>query len=141
MPAQSPLTIPMEIRPARMRFRNEIWERTHGWRSDVDVAVEQMARLLDVKDLEGIKKAVEVGKPDRTYGYLNDPRAFFQALLAAQGVRQQDAVSAYHKTRDTLVQGEVMIANQITISDIKADIGSIGGHIKPGISVVEAVRK
>jgi fructose 1,6-bisphosphatase len=33
------------------------------------------------------------------------------------------------------------IANQITISDIKADIGSIGGHIKPGISVVEAVRK
>jgi len=141
MTAQSPLTIPMEIRPARMRFRNEIWERTHGWRSDVDVAVEQMARLLDVKDLEGIKKAVEVGKPDRTYGYLNDPRAFFQALLAAQGVRQQDAVSAYHKTRDTLVQGEVMIANQITISDIKADIGSIGGHIKPGISVVEAVRK
>jgi len=75
----------MEIRPARMRFRKEIWERTHGWRSDVDVTVEQIARLLEVKDLEGLRKAVEVGKPDKTYGYLNDPRAFFQALLVAQG--------------------------------------------------------
>ncbi|MFP3870575.1 MAG: fructose 1,6-bisphosphatase [Syntrophobacteria bacterium] len=135
------VTIPMETRVARMRFQPEIWKQTDGFRRDVDATVQRIAETLSVEDLEGVRKAVEVGKLDQTYGYFNDPRGFFQVLLAAQGVRQEDAQNGYRRTRDDLVQGNIMIANQITISDIKADIGSIGGHLKPGRSVMNAVTR
>lgn len=140
MATLSSVTIPVETRVARMRFGKKIWEETDGWRRDVAATIEQLAKALEVENLEGIEKAVDVGKPDQKYGYLNDPRGFFQVLLGVQGVRQEDALSFYQKTRDALVQNDIMIANQITISDIKADIGSIGGHIKPGRSVLKAVK-
>jgi fructose 1,6-bisphosphate aldolase/phosphatase len=130
----------METRVARMRFSKKIWKETDGWRGDGSGAIEQIAKALDVEHLEGIRKALEIGKLDLTYGYLDNPREFFQILLGAQGAKQDEVLGFYHKTRDALVQEGIMISNQITVSDIKADIGSIGGHIKPGKSVLEAVK-
>lgn len=136
----SGVSIPAEARVARMRFHKEVWEQTGGWRGEVSPVIEKVAKLLGVKELEAVAKAVEVGNVDKTHGYLNNPRVFFQILLGAQGVRKEHAFSSYQKVRDALVQNDIMVANQITISDIKADIGSIGGHIKPARSVMEAVR-
>jgi fructose 1,6-bisphosphate aldolase/phosphatase len=129
----------METRVARVRFHEEIWKHTDGFTREVDTTIEHMARVLGIDDREAVRRAVDVGKPDPTYGYLDNPRGFFQVLLAAQGVKQEDALNAYGRARDALVQGKIAIANQITISDIKADIGSIGGHLKPGRSVMDAV--
>lgn len=139
MATLSSVTIPIETRVARMRLSKEIWAETNGWRGNVSRTMEQIAKALDMEDLGGIGKAVEIGKLEGTYGYLDNPREFFQVLLGAQGARQEEVLGLYHKTRDALVQNGIMIANQITVSDIKADIGSIGGHLQPGKSVLEAV--